>query len=240
MYAKLGRSFPLLDARSRLFRQRHMEIRGRLCIIEYMSNIHRDLELLCLNAKKYGASGAAYMSSRGVVVDPRVRLKCMVPVCSSYGVSLMCPPNVMSVEEFRRVVNKFSHVVLVQYPIPLDEAFMASEFGGKPLAEIRDKGEYLKRIAESERAFMDLLCRIEKDAQGLGYRFATALSGGQCRLCDECVGQASGEACRHPFRARPAMEAVGIDVILTAKNAGLPIEFPAKDKPVWTGLLLVD
>jgi predicted metal-binding protein len=35
------------------------------------------------------------------------------------------------------------------------------------------------------------------------------------------------------------MEAVGIDVILTAENSGLPVEFPAKD-PVWTGMLLVE
>jgi predicted metal-binding protein len=36
------------------------------------------------------------------------------------------------------------------------------------------------------------------------------------------------------------MEAVGIDVILTAENAGAGVEFPAKDDPVWTGLLLVE
>ena len=36
------------------------------------------------------------------------------------------------------------------------------------------------------------------------------------------------------------MEAMGIDVYLTARNAGLPFEIPAKDRPVWNGLLLVD
>jgi len=35
------------------------------------------------------------------------------------------------------------------------------------------------------------------------------------------------------------MEAVGIDVFKTAKNAGLPFEIPAKDKTVWNGLVLV-
>jgi predicted metal-binding protein len=36
------------------------------------------------------------------------------------------------------------------------------------------------------------------------------------------------------------MEAMGIDVFQTAQNAGLPFEIPPKDRPVWTGLLLVD
>ena len=37
------------------------------------------------------------------------------------------------------------------------------------------------------------------------------------------------EACRHPFEARPSMEAVGIDVVATAEAAGLAVELPADD-----------
>jgi predicted metal-binding protein len=36
------------------------------------------------------------------------------------------------------------------------------------------------------------------------------------------------------------MEAVGVDVLATAAAAGLPIQMPATDDPVWTGLLLLD
>jgi len=59
-------------------------------------------------------------------------------------------------------------------------------------------------------------------------------------LCDECVDQASGEACRHPFRARPSMQALGIDVIKTSKKAGLPVELSSSARVRWTGLLLLD
>ena len=65
---------------------------------------------------------------------------------------------------------------------------------------------------------------LERTAFKLGYRYAAAFSGGECVLCDECVGQASGEQCRHPFEARPSMEAVGIDVVATAEAAGLSVE----------------
>jgi predicted metal-binding protein len=199
---------------------------------------HVDLEKLCEMAKSKGASGAAVMASRGVVMDPRVRLKCMVPRCANFGHNLMCPPNVMSMEEFSKVLRKYLHTIVIQYPLPLDEAFMEGA-EGKRLEDIYEKGEYQKRMAESERAFTNLLGDLESEALRMGYRFATALTGGACKLCDECVGQGSGERCRHPFRSRPSMEAMGIDVYLTAKNAGLPFDIPPKDHAVWNGLLLI-
>jgi predicted metal-binding protein len=36
------------------------------------------------------------------------------------------------------------------------------------------------------------------------------------------------------------MEAVGIDVFKTAKNAGLPYDIPTRNKAVWNGLVLID
>lgn len=200
---------------------------------------HADLDKLCQLARSYGASAAAALGTRGIVVDPRVRFKCMVPRCASYGRNLMCPPNVMEVEEFAKVLKRYLHSIVVQYPIPLDREFMDG-LKDRSIGEIYDRGEYKERMVASERQFQGLLDRLESDALNMGYRFATALTGGPCRLCDECVGVTSGEACRHPFRARPSMEAMGIDVYLTARNAGLPFEVPAKDRPVWNGLLLID
>lgn len=198
-----------------------------------------DLDRLCENALSYGASAAVPMNVRDIVLDPRVRLKCMVPQCANYGRNLMCPPNVMELEAFTAVLDRYANAVLVQYPIPLDTDFM-KEFEDSSIEEIYDRGEYHERMARSERQFQDLLGHLESDALGLGYRFAAALTGGPCRLCDECVGQGSGGRCRHPFRSRPSMEAMGIDVYLTARNAGLPFEIPAKDRPVWNGVVLLD
>lgn len=179
------------------------------------------------------------MATRGVVMDPRVRLKCMVPLCANYGRNLMCPPNVMGMDEFSRVLKRYLHTIVVQFPIPLDTEFMEGS-KGKRLEDVYEKGEYYERMVASERAFINMLGDLESEALRMGYRFATAFTGGPCKLCDECVGQGSDEKCRHPFRSRPSMEAMGIDVFLTAKNAGLPFEIPAGDRPVWTGLVLID
>jgi predicted metal-binding protein len=69
---------------------------------------------------------------------------------------------------------------------------------------------------------------------------AFGLGAGPCYLCESCaleVGQ-----CRHAERARPAMEACGIDVFTTVKKAGLPIEVvrTTRQCPNYYGLILVD
>ncbi|UCF44650.1 MAG: hypothetical protein JSV99_12255, partial [Planctomycetota bacterium] len=48
--------------------------------------------------------------------------------------------------------------------------------------------------------------------------------------------------CRHPERARPAMEACGIDVFSTVRKVGLPIEVvrTRRQCPNYYGLILVD
>lgn len=179
------------------------------------------------------------MSARGVVLDPRVKLKCMVPTCANYGRNLMCPPNVMPLDQFAEVMGRYEHAILVQYPIPLDREVMKGA-EGKRLEDVYEEGDYAKRLSRSEAEFMDLINEVEKRAMGMGYRFATAFTGGPCHLCEECVGQRSGERCRHPFRSRPSMEAMGIDVFLTAQNADLGFEMPPRDHPVWNGLVLID
>ncbi|NPV45039.1 MAG: hypothetical protein HPY70_13875 [Firmicutes bacterium] len=47
------------------------------------------------------------------------------------------------------------------------------------------------------------------------------------------------EKCSNRSRARPSLEAVGIDVIGTCKNADMPVSFE-KGQVIWTGLILLD
>ncbi len=202
-------------------------------------NIRADLRKLCSNALGYGAIKAAPMSARKIIVDPRVRLKCAIPVCDGYGRCLMCPPNIISVEEFTVALERFEDAIVLQFEIEMNKEKMKGKIGSMKLGDLRLDTEYDAMLSNSMRQMSKALINLERDALNLGYRFTTALSAGNCRLCDECVGQGKGKQCRHPFEARPAAEALGIDVFATAALAGMPIEFPAK-KPVWTSILLVD
>jgi predicted metal-binding protein len=69
---------------------------------------------------------------------------------------------------------------------------------------------------------------------------AFGLGAGPCYFCETCAPQVGG--CRHAERARPAMEACGIDVFTTVRKAGFPIEVVRHERqcPNYFGLMLVD
>ncbi len=183
------------------------------------------------------------MTAREVVVDPRVTLKCRVPLCSSFGRNLMCPPFVPSAGEFAATLRRYQTTIVLQQPIPLTQADVTRRYRGKSLDELAGSKAYQGAMAAGQNAFGAVLATLEREALALGHAFAAGFGGGDCRLCETCVAAASvtaTEACRHPFLARPSMEAVGIDVLATAAAAGLPVQMPATDDPVWTGLLLLD
>ena len=200
----------------------------------------RDLEALCAKALELGAYKIGRLSARDVVIDPRVRMKCSIPLCDNFGVNRMCPPNVISPEEFAMALGAYHHAIVVQFDFAMNQAELQKRFGSKSLDQLLVDESYSQIMRESQREMSLAMGKLEKEALYMGYRFAAALAGGCCCLCDECVGPSSGEKCRHPFQARPSIEAVGVDVVATAENAGLEIEFPAKKRAVWTGLLLVD
>ena len=210
-------------------------------------------------ARELGADRAAPLPASSVVVDERVRLKCRVPRCSSYGRNLMCPPHVPGPDETRAALARYGDVLLVQQDIPVTQAEVDAALDGKSYAESRAlpaeggaDGDGKKSTGEgaaaadcendvvaAQNAFAKLMTALETEAFKLGYRFAAAFAGGDCVLCEVCEGVDDG-VCRHPFEARPSAEAVGVDVIATARAAGLDIEMPAVDRASWTGMLLID
>ncbi len=198
------------------------------------------LQRLVAAAEDLGADRAAPLPAGAVVVDARVNLKCRVPLCSGYGHNLMCPPAVMPADETRTVLGRYGDALVVQLDIPLTQDCVDEQLEGRTYADSRSDADGLDGLRESQNRFAGVMTDLEREAFKLGYRYAAAFSGGECVLCDECVGQVSGESCRHPFKARPSMEAVGIDVVATAEAAGLSVELPAVDHPAWTGLLLID
>lgn len=198
------------------------------------------LQRLIHEAEDLGADRAAPVPAAAVVVDERVNLKCRVPLCSGYGHNLMCPPSVMEAAETRKVLGRYGDALVVQMDIPITQDCVDEQFDSRTHAEAQADEAQIEGLRESQNRFAHLMTDLERAAFKLGYRYATAFSGGECVLCDDCVGQASGEQCRHPFQARPSMEAVGIDVVATAEAAGLSVELPAEDHPAWTGLLLID
>ena len=204
--------------------------------------IESDLNFLCEEAKKLGAVDAVTCMASDIIVDIRANLKCQVPICPYYGNNLMCPPYVMKASEFQEILSKYTYAVLMQVEIPIPEEVIQAAYQEENIADFfKNRLPSFGSVWSKLNEFDELISKVEAAAFNLGYRFAAGFSGGSCKLCDECVAKQPSESCRHPFKARPSMEAVGIDVIKTAEKAGFTTANAlAENKIVAYGLVLVD
>lgn len=179
--------------------------------------------LLADLASRSGAAAATVMPAKLVVIDPRVRLKCQVPLCPHYGHNLVCPPAVPSPAEFARSRRLYHWAVVV---------VVAGALNGT-------QDDRMRQSDDLARDLQRLVASLEARALELGFPLACGLAGGHCRLCPTCVGQQSGQMCRHPFQPRPAAEALGVDLVTTARLAGIQIRFPVSHQVQWVGLVLL-
>jgi len=188
-------------------------------------------------ARTNGATYVKIISARDVFVDKRVRLKCIVPRCSGYDTNLLCPPNLMPVDEFKETLDLYAHALLLQVEADFDSMDKYPRHLDNSLCEGIESETDSRRW---QLMLLQLVNKTEAVAFKMGFYFAAGLSGGECCLCDECVGPYSRKKCRHPFESRPSMEAMGVDVIRTCKKAGMPVHLSSKNRVRWTGLVLLD
>ncbi|MFX1521456.1 MAG: DUF2284 domain-containing protein [Promethearchaeota archaeon] len=203
------------------------------------------LKKLCGYAIENGASRAKCLDADAVVVDERVRLKCQVPLCPSFGINLCCPPkNIPSVDEFRAMLANYNYALLIQVDTPLGEELATIIQSNESVGEIYENQSYFENrkdtLDKGQLSLHKIVNKVEAKAYSMGFYFATGFIGGSCKLCSKCITQHSREACRHPFQARPSIEAVGIDAFKTAKNVGFELAPPKNNLVRWTGLILID
>jgi predicted metal-binding protein len=142
----------------------------------------------------------------------------------------------MGVAAFSRVLAGYELCLLVQ----VEAAQVDSTDKGPGRIEGAVLQESLKRHRPYQLKLLHIIEMIEAAAFKSGMRFAAGFTGGECVLCERCVEDKCSDPCRHPFQARPAMEGVGIDVVQTAENAGLPIHLSSSKLVLWTGLVLLE
>jgi len=192
-------------------------------------------------AHELGATAARIFKAKDIMVDERVRLKCSVPICKNYNACLMCPPNVMPLNEFRDVLARYTEALLVQISYDVPGWMLERIHAAQDLATLYRDETYIKGWEETylvAKRKLDVIAdRLEAAAFKQGLKYAAALSAGKCTLCDECAGV--GNRCRNPYKARPSMEAMGIDVGETARNTGLPFKESADDRIVLNALILL-
>ena len=172
-------------------------------------------------ARERGCTTAELMLAKELAVDDRVRLKCRLNTCGNYGRNLMCPPHVPELAEAARIFNRYTFALVIQVTSPMPGT------------------DYREVYTKLKNQFNEIITALEKDAFRQGFTLATGFSGGNCTICEICAGQEEASCCRFPEKARPSMEAFGLDVGAVCRHLGLPADFVPGEITL-TGLLLLD
>ncbi len=133
--------------------------------------------------------------------------------CRFYRKSLCCPPHTPRDEQMRKILDSYSIAI------------------------------FLHKCWQPQtldiRSFNETVVDIELSLFFDGFYKAWGLGSGPCRLCEKCN---LSDGCLHINRARPSMEACGIDVIKTAAENGwsFPVLKDKKEQRNSFGLVLVE
>jgi len=196
-------------------------------------------------AREAGAADARIIPAYGIIVEDRVRQKCLTG-CYESGKHLTCPPHAPPVEDFRKSLGDYHYALLVKFRSGAEfkEEIRHSFFRtlidpAAPASSKEAAGTFLAAFVPETRKLHHVMLDLEQAAINAGYPFAlTTICGPGCRLCETC--NTDGGNCIRPTMKRYAPEALGINVVKTTADAGMPIRFPAQENPERIAVLLID
>lgn len=157
----------------------------------------KQLETLFL---KHKFKDFKWIDPKNIVVSHWVRMKCTFG-CVGYGKAACCPPNMPSVEECASFFKEYKEGVVFHFE--------------KKVQKPEDRHEWTRGINAR-------LLRLEREVFLSGNQKTFLLFMDTCGLCKECAAERI--KCRNKRYARPAPEAMAVDVFSTVKQIGYPIE----------------
>ncbi len=176
-----------------------------------------DLDQYLKKGIEYGATHARLIHPGTVVTAAWVRWKCQYG-CAGYGERYTCPPESPDFYKTRELLDCYNRAILFHLEAPTTP----------------DRGII-------GREYLDSLVVLEGEMFKDGYYKAFVLLAGPCHVCKKCAKQ-SGLPCSFGNKARPCMEACGIDVFQTARNNGfnvVPLREKSETRNIYC-LMLVD
>jgi len=194
------------------------------------AQLKQDLKQYQDKSLELGASRVKVVKADEIPVDERVTLKCQIPLCFGYGVCANCPPYTLKPAELRALLKKYQWAIFFVTDIPSEII-------------VRDKVTIKERVAAYQNVYK-IVTEIESMAFYDGHYLAFGFGAGSCRhtfcgLEKDCQAM-RGEKCKFSLRARPSMEAVGIDVYKMVDSVGwdiYPIGSNAKPEDIPKGTL---
>lgn len=156
-----------------------------------------------------------FMTPREAVFEECVKMNCFY--CGRYGQNWRCPPNLPDID-YPRMFTEFDRGMFVAYTF-----------------DVSDRGIFENVRTESSVILHKTLLQLEKWLYDHNAPTAISFGAGSCKLCKNGCGK---ERCNNPSMSRSPLEATGLNVIKTAKKAGIEISFPTDQKLMRVGLVL--
>ncbi len=180
--------------------------------LETLKRIHKDFKII---------------DKKDIVVDNWVRWKCSFG-CRAFGRYLNCPPFIFSVEDTKKFLECYEKAIITRFEVD-------SDFETPP-------EDLHKFLVEKAKSSCEKMLEFEKKAFCFGYYKAFALYPLSCGYCSVCNAENEVKICENREKIRPSVEAVGIDVFQTARNAGYKIEVlnTSKTKVTLYGILMLE
>jgi predicted metal-binding protein len=160
-------------------------------------NKHKRLEELF---QDHGYTNYTWINPKKIIVSQWVRMKCMFG-CGEYGNAACCPPNVPSVAECVKFFSEYNDAVIFHFRKKVDQP--------------ENRHQWSKKVNLK-------LSKLERKVFLSGYEKTFLLFMDSCSVCANCA--AKKEGCKNPKIARPAPEALAVDVYSTVRQFGLPVQ----------------
>jgi predicted metal-binding protein len=147
----------------------------------------------------HGYSDYKWIDPKRIIVSQWVRMKCMFG-CGEYGHAGACPPNTPSVPECDQFFKEYDDAIILHFEGKMDNPEDRHAWSAKINA----------KLVELERAVFLT-----------GYERAFLFFMDSCCFCRECTG--NRDTCAQPRMARPAPEAMAVDVYSTVRRFGFEL-----------------
>lgn len=182
-----------------------------------------DVEFLRKSAIDHGADEAVIIPASDVIVDPRVRFKCMIPKCYMSGGCAHCPPHGLSVREVRELVAAYDLGIFFRAKV--DSKIIAAEGIHEAIEQgVADDGGNLMNLGGHYILVFTIVKILEKYARQADYD-AYGFGAGNCKdpfcfLQPVCQRLMSSKGCRNPDLSAYSMESCGMDAYTMAARVG--------------------
>jgi predicted metal-binding protein len=169
---------------------------------------HRLIKLKA-SAQELGASDAKIISTKIIPIENEIIDFCKDPLCESYGKSFYCPPYAMNPQKTKALISDYDDALI--FKINVSTKILLSQ----------------ARFNEFRRIF-EITAHLELFAIEIGFSRSRGFAAGSCKpvFCPEyqCQALVNGKTCRYSDKARPSMEAVGINVFKLVSRIGWEIK----------------